>query len=76
MVKISGCSSKGPEFNSQQPLGGSRLSIIGSDVLFWCVSKRMLKERKERKKEREKERKKERKKEKYLRSYGLHIVCL
>jgi hypothetical protein len=33
-----GCSSRGHEFNSQQPHGGSQLTVIGSDALFWCVS--------------------------------------
>jgi hypothetical protein len=28
---------KGPEFNSQQPHGGSQPSVMGSDALFWCV---------------------------------------
>ena len=28
------CSSRGPEFNSQQPHGGSQPSIMGSDALF------------------------------------------
>jgi hypothetical protein len=27
----------GPEFNSQQPHGGSQPSVMGSDALFWCV---------------------------------------
>ena len=27
----------GPEFNSQQPHGGSQSSVMGSDALFWCV---------------------------------------
>jgi hypothetical protein len=30
-------SSRGPEFNSQQPHGSSRSCIMGSDALFWCV---------------------------------------
>ncbi|EDL40873.1 mCG1043924, partial [Mus musculus] len=34
-VKSTGCSSRGPEFNSQQPHGGSQPSIIRSGVLFW-----------------------------------------
>jgi hypothetical protein len=34
-----GCSSRGPEFNSQQPHGGSQPSVMGSDAVFWCVSK-------------------------------------
>jgi hypothetical protein len=25
------------EFNSQQPHGGSKLSVMGSDALFCCV---------------------------------------
>jgi hypothetical protein len=36
-VKRTDCSSRGPEFNSQQPCGGSQPSIMGSDALFWCV---------------------------------------
>ena len=28
---------RGPEFNSQQPYGGSQPSVLGSDVLFWCI---------------------------------------
>jgi hypothetical protein len=35
-VKNTNCSSRGPEFNSQQPHGGP--SVMGSDALFWCVS--------------------------------------
>jgi hypothetical protein len=31
------CSSRGPEFNSQQPCGGSQPSVMGCDALF-CVS--------------------------------------
>jgi hypothetical protein len=27
------CSSRGPEFKSQQPLGGSQLSVMGSDLM-------------------------------------------
>jgi hypothetical protein len=34
-AKNTGCSFRGPEFNSQQPHGGSQLSIRGSDALFW-----------------------------------------
>jgi hypothetical protein len=37
MVKSTDCSSRGPEFNSQQPHGGSQPSIMGSDALFWCL---------------------------------------
>ena len=36
-VKSTGCSSSGPEFNSQEPHGGSEPSVMESDVLFWCV---------------------------------------
>jgi hypothetical protein len=35
-VKSTDCSSRGPEFNSQKPHGGSQPSVIGSDALFWC----------------------------------------
>jgi hypothetical protein len=31
------CSSRGPEFNSQQPQGSSQTSVLGFDALF-CVS--------------------------------------
>ena len=34
-VKSSGCSSRGPEFNSKQPHGGSQPCIMRSGVLFW-----------------------------------------
>jgi hypothetical protein len=33
VVKSTDCSSRGPEFKSQPPHGGSR----PSDALFWCV---------------------------------------
>jgi hypothetical protein len=36
-VKSTDCSSRGPEFNSQQPHGGSQPSVMKSDVLFWGV---------------------------------------
>jgi hypothetical protein len=36
-VKSTDCSSKVPEFNSQQPHGGSQPSVIGSDAFFWYV---------------------------------------
>ena len=35
--KSTDCSSRGPEFNSQQPHGGSQPSVMGADALFWCV---------------------------------------
>jgi hypothetical protein len=34
-VKGTDCSSRGSEFNSQQPYGGSQLSIMAFDALFW-----------------------------------------
>jgi hypothetical protein len=37
VVKSTDCSSRGPEFNSQQPHGDSQPSVMGSDALFWCV---------------------------------------
>jgi hypothetical protein len=36
-VKSTGCSSSGPEFNSQQPHGGSQPSVMGSHATCWCV---------------------------------------
>ena len=36
-VKSTDCSSRGPEFNSQQPHVGSQPSVMGSDATFWCV---------------------------------------
>jgi hypothetical protein len=36
-VKSTDCSSRGPEFNSQQPDGGSHPSVMGSNAPFWCV---------------------------------------
>jgi hypothetical protein len=36
VVKNTSCSSRGPEFSSQQPHGGSQPSVMGSnDALFW-----------------------------------------
>jgi hypothetical protein len=35
VVKSTACSSRNPEFNSQQPHGISQPSVMGSDVLFW-----------------------------------------
>jgi len=37
VVKSTNCSSRGPEFKSQQPHGGSQPSVIRSDALLWCV---------------------------------------
>jgi hypothetical protein len=36
-VRAPDCSSKGPEFKSQQPHGGSQPSVSRSDSLFWSV---------------------------------------
>jgi len=33
VVKSTDCSSRGPEFKSQQPHGGSQLSVMGSDAV-------------------------------------------
>jgi hypothetical protein len=33
-VKRTDCSSRGSQFNSQQPHGGSQPSVMGSDALF------------------------------------------
>jgi hypothetical protein len=37
VVKSIGCFSRGSEFNSQPPHGGSQPSVMRSDVLFWHV---------------------------------------
>jgi hypothetical protein len=37
VVKSTGRSSRGLEFNSQQPYGSSQSSVMGSDALFWLV---------------------------------------
>jgi len=37
VVKSTDCSSRGPEFNSQQPHSISQPSVMGSDTPFWCV---------------------------------------
>jgi hypothetical protein len=36
-AKSTDCSSRGPEFKSQQPHGGSQPSVMESNALFWCV---------------------------------------
>ena len=36
-VKSTDCSSRGSEFNSQQPHGGSRPSVMKSGALLWCA---------------------------------------
>jgi hypothetical protein len=33
-IKSTNCSSRGPEFNSQQPHGGSQPPVMGSGALF------------------------------------------
>jgi hypothetical protein len=35
--KSTDCSSKGPEFKSQQPHGGSQPSVMRADALIWHV---------------------------------------
>jgi hypothetical protein len=37
VVKSTVCFSRGPEFNSQQPHGGSQPSVMGSNALFLYV---------------------------------------
>jgi hypothetical protein len=37
VVKSAVCFSKGPEFKSEQPHGGSQLSVTRSDALFWSI---------------------------------------
>ena len=37
MVKSTDCSSRGPEFKSQQPHSGSQPSVIRSDALLGCL---------------------------------------
>jgi hypothetical protein len=36
-VKSTDCSSRGPEFKSQQPHGGSQPSVTRPDSLSWCL---------------------------------------
>ena len=36
-VKGTDCSSRAPEFKSQQPRGGSQPPAMGFDALFWCL---------------------------------------
>ena len=36
-AKSTDSSTRGPQFYSQQPHGGSQPSIMGSSALFWCV---------------------------------------
>ena len=37
VVRSTDCSSKGPEFKSQQTRGSSQPSVMGSGAFFWCV---------------------------------------
>jgi hypothetical protein len=37
VVKHTDYSTRGPEFNSQQPHGGLQPSVMKSDALFWYV---------------------------------------
>jgi predicted acyltransferase len=37
VIKSTGWSSSGLGFNSQQPHGGSQLSVMGSSALSWCL---------------------------------------
>jgi len=39
-VKSTDCSSRGPEFNSQQPHGGSQPSVMGSDALLFPTTRK------------------------------------
>jgi hypothetical protein len=41
-VKSTGCSSRGPEFKSQQPHGGSQPPIMGSDTHIHKINKYFL----------------------------------
>jgi hypothetical protein len=36
VVRNTDCSSRGSEFNSQQPHGGSQPPVMGTNALFWC----------------------------------------
>jgi hypothetical protein len=37
--KSTDCTSRGLEFNSQQPYGSLQTCVMGSDAFFWCVLK-------------------------------------
>ena len=50
VVKSTDCSSRGPEFSSQQPHGGSQPSVMESDALFWGVWRKQHSTHTERKK--------------------------
>jgi len=41
VVKSTDCSSRGPEFNSQQPLGGSQPSVMGSNATIFFKKQRV-----------------------------------
>jgi hypothetical protein len=38
-IKSTDCSSTGPEFNFQQPQGGSQPSVVKSGALFWYIQR-------------------------------------
>jgi hypothetical protein len=84
-VKSTDCSSRDPEFNTQQPHSGSLPSVMGSDALFWyawrqiqCthkINKSFLK-REEKEKEKEKKKKKTPKHQKLRLLVILHKLML
>jgi hypothetical protein len=41
-IKSTSCSSRGPDFNSQQPHGGSQPSVMSSAALFWPADKILI----------------------------------
>jgi hypothetical protein len=41
VVKSTDCSSRGPEFKSQQPRGGLQPSVMGSNALFWFLQRQL-----------------------------------
>jgi hypothetical protein len=69
--------SKGPEFKYQQPLGGSQLSVMRSDALFWSDSYSVLtynkinKSLKREEKRREEKRREEKRREEKRREENL-----
>ena len=73
VVKSTACSTKGLEFNPQQPRGGSQPSVLGADALYWPSSvhadralMHKINESFKNKKEKPKERKIRRKRRKHL----------
>jgi hypothetical protein len=53
MVKNTDCSSRCPEFSSQQPHGGSPPSVMGFDALFWCLKTSAMYLKKKKRKEKD-----------------------